>query len=153
MASESRSSSKGSGYVTIHDEMEGYPLSLFCIPKHYSEDLSHVLIPKGLIDDRVEKLALDIKQDIGNEPLVCLCILKGGYQFFGDLIDRLKALNTVTEKPLPLKVDFVRLKSYVNDKSTEQVQIVGGDDLQSLQGKNVLIVEDIVGKKVRIFLS
>ena len=103
------------------------------------------MLPKGLIDDRTEKLARDIKDDLHHEPLVCLCVLKGGYQFFGDLVDRLKSLNTVTEEPIPLKVDFIRLKSYKDDKSSGEIQVIGGDGLDSLTGKNVLIVEDIVG--------
>ena len=78
--------------------------------------------------------------------LVCLCVLKGGYKFFADLVDRLKILNTITEEPIPLKVDFVRLKSYEGDQSTGKVQVLGSDDLESLAGKNVLIVEDIIGK-------
>lgn len=132
-------------FITIPDDAQGYPLDFFCIPKHYEKDLSYVLLPKGLIDDRVEKLALDIKEDVGHEPLVCLCVLKGGYKFFGDLVNRLEALNTVTEEPIPLSVDFVRLKSYVDDRSTNEIQVIGGDGLEQLGGKNVLIVEDIIG--------
>lgn len=134
------------GIVEIPDDWKGYPLEFFCLPKHYEHDLSHVLLPKGLIDDRTEKIAIDIKEDIGQEPLVCLCVLKGGYKFFSDLVDRLKSLNTVTEEPLPLKVDFIRLKSYTDDRSDSEIQVIGGDNLATLSGKNVLVVEDIIGK-------
>ena len=134
------------GCIVIEDNYRGYPLGMFCIPKHYEKDLSHVMMPKGLIDDRVEKMALDIKEDLNTAPLVCLCVLKGGYKFFADLVDRLKILNTITEEPLPLSVDFIRLKSYKDDKPNDEVQVLGGDALESLSGKNVLIVEDIVGK-------
>lgn len=134
------------GFVVISDSYEGYPLDMFCIPKHYEDDLSHIMLPKGLIDDRTEKMASDIKQDLTHEPLVCLCVLKGGYKFFSDLVDRLKSLNTVAEEPLPLKVDFIRLKSYQDDRSSGEIQVIGGDGLESLRGKNVLIVEDIVGE-------
>lgn len=131
-------------FVVVSDEDTGYPLSMFCIPRHYKNDLSHVMIPKGLVDDRTEKLAMDIKEEFGHQPLVCLCVLKGGYKFFADLVDRLKALNTVCDEPLPLKVDFIRLKSYVDDHSSNEVEVIGGDGLDSLTGKNVLIVEDII---------
>ena len=136
------------GYVVISDAYEGYPLDMFCIPKHYEGHLSHVMLPKGLIDDRTEKLARDIKDDLHHEPLVCLCVLKGGYQFFGDLVDRLKSLNTVTEEPIPLKVDFIRLKSYKDDKSSGEIQVIGGDGLDFLTGKNMLIVEEIKYVKI-----
>ena len=36
------------------------PLSAFAIPPHYSAYLSHVLLPHGLVQDRVDKLAADI---------------------------------------------------------------------------------------------
>ena len=63
---------------------------------------------------RIEKLAMDIKAAVPDEPLVCLCVLKGGYKFFTDLVDRLKSINTMQKvDPVPLKVDFIRLKSYV----------------------------------------
>jgi len=44
---------------------------------------------------------------------VALCVLKGGYKFFTDLLDRVKMLNRNTEMSVPLAVDFIRLKSYV----------------------------------------
>jgi hypoxanthine phosphoribosyltransferase len=36
---------------------------------------------------RVERLARDIVQDFSEEPIVALCVLKGGYKFFTDLLD------------------------------------------------------------------
>jgi len=41
-------------------------------------------------------------------------------------------------------IEFLRLKSYHNDASSGEVQIIGSDDLSYLGGQNVLIVEDIV---------
>ena len=143
----SMSTNEQHGYIVIEDGYQGYPLNMFCIPKHYEGHLSHVMMPKGLIDDRIEKMAMDIREDLNTEPLVCLCVLKGGYKFFADLVDRLKALNTISEEPIPLKVDFVRLKSYEDDRSTGEIQVIGSDALETLAGKNVLIVEDIVGEK------
>ena len=43
-----------------------------------------------------------------------------------------------------LALDFIRLKSYENDKSTNEIEILGLSNLESLEGKNVLLVEDIV---------
>jgi hypothetical protein len=62
---------------------------------------------------RVERLARDIVQDFSEEPIVALCVLKGGYKFFTDLLDRIKQLNSHRNKSVPLAVDFIRLKSYV----------------------------------------
>jgi len=46
-----------------------------------------------------------------------------------------------------VSVDFIRLKSYENDQSSGEIKIIGLQDLESLRGKNVLIVEDIIDRK------
>lgn len=131
-------------FITIKDEDMGYPLELFCIPTHYENDLESVLIPNGVILDRVEKLAQLIAKEFSNEPLTCLCVLKGGHQFFADLVDRIKKLNQNTPNSVRLVIDFIRVKSYENMDSTGTVKIIGGDSLEALKGCNVLIVEDII---------
>ncbi|XP_013908459.1 PREDICTED: phosphoribosyltransferase domain-containing protein 1 [Thamnophis sirtalis] len=84
-------------------------------------------------------------QDIGYNDIVVLCVLKGGYKFCADLVEHIKNLSRNSEKFISMKVDFVRVKSYQNDQSTEDTRIIGGDDFSKLAGKNVLIVEDIIG--------
>ncbi|XP_072362109.1 hypoxanthine-guanine phosphoribosyltransferase isoform X2 [Scyliorhinus torazame] len=119
--------------VVITDDEQGYGLDLFCIPKHYSNDLERVFIPHGLIMDRTERLARDIMKAMGNHHIVALCVLKGGYKFFADLLDYIKALNRNSDQSIPMTVDFIRLKSYCN----------------------VLIVEDIIdtGKTMQTLLN
>ncbi|XP_029864400.1 phosphoribosyltransferase domain-containing protein 1 isoform X3 [Aquila chrysaetos chrysaetos] len=107
----------------ISDNWPGYSLDLFTYPQHYYGDLEYVLIPHGIIVDRTERLAKDIMQDIGDNDIVVLCVLKGGYKFCADLVEHIKNLSRNSERFISMKVDFVRLKSY----------------------HNVLIVEDIVG--------
>ncbi|XP_060076783.1 hypoxanthine-guanine phosphoribosyltransferase-like [Ylistrum balloti] len=130
--------------IVIEDGASGYPLDMFCIPNHYQGTLDRILIPGGLIKDRIERLAQDIVRDFSSEGMVALCVLKGGYKFFTDLLDRIKQMNSHMEKPLPLAVDFIRLRSYVDDQSSGKIEVIGGDSLENLKGKNVLIVEDIV---------
>ncbi|XP_048400600.1 hypoxanthine-guanine phosphoribosyltransferase isoform X1 [Stegostoma tigrinum] len=141
--------------VVITDDEQGYDLDLFCIPKHYSNDLERVYIPHGLIMDRTERLARDIMKAMGNHHIVALCVLKGGYKFFADLLDYIKALNRNSDQSIPMTVDFIRLKSYCNDQSTGEIKVIGGDNLSTLTGKNVLIVEDIIdtGKTMQTLLS
>jgi hypoxanthine phosphoribosyltransferase len=58
-------------------------------------------------------LATQIFDDFGSEPLICLCVLKGGYKFFADLTERIQNRNrTNGKKSLPMMIDFIRLKSY-----------------------------------------
>uniref|UniRef100_A0A8U7M7L9 Phosphoribosyl transferase domain containing 1 n=1 Tax=Corvus moneduloides TaxID=1196302 RepID=A0A8U7M7L9_CORMO len=131
--------------LKISDNWPGYSLDLFTYPQHYYGDLEYVLIPHGIIVDRTERLAKDIMQDLGDNDIVVLCVLKGGYKFCADLVEHIKNLSRNSERFISMKVDFVRLKSYHNDQSMQDMQIMGGDDLSKLAGKNVLIVEDIVG--------
>ncbi|XP_026948225.1 hypoxanthine-guanine phosphoribosyltransferase isoform X1 [Sagmatias obliquidens] len=141
--------------VVISDDEPGYDLDLFCIPNHYAEDLEKVFIPHGLIMDRTERLARDVMKEMGGHHIVALCVLKGGYKFFADLLDYIKALNRNSDRSIPMTVDFIRLKSYCNDQSTGDIKVIGGDDLSTLTGKNVLIVEDIIdtGKTMQTLLS
>uniref|UniRef100_A0A3Q3AT44 Hypoxanthine phosphoribosyltransferase n=1 Tax=Kryptolebias marmoratus TaxID=37003 RepID=A0A3Q3AT44_KRYMA len=144
-----------SSCVVISDEEQGYDLDLFCIPKHYAADLERVYIPHGLILDRTERLAREIMKEMGGHHIVALCVLKGGYKFFADLLDYIKALNRNSDRSIPMTVDFIRLKSYCNDQSTGEIKVIGGDDLSTLTGKNVLIVEDIIdtGKTMKTLLQ
>ncbi|XP_062423685.1 phosphoribosyltransferase domain-containing protein 1 isoform X2 [Rhea pennata] len=141
----SGAAARGGRGVVISDNWPGYSLDLFTYPQHYYGDLEYVLIPHGIIVDRTERLAKDIMQDIGDNDIVVLCVLKGGYKFCADLVEHIKNLSRNSERFISMKVDFVRLKSYHNDQSMQDMQIIGGDDLSKLTGKNVLIVEDIVG--------
>lgn len=133
----------GSACIVIPDGYEGYSLENFCIPPHYADDLKNVLIPKGLIMDRTARVAQDICRDL-QAPLVALCVLKGGYQFFTDLLDFIKTYSANADRSFQMQVDFIRLQSYVDDHSSGQVKVIGGDSLEKLRGKNVLVVEDII---------
>lgn len=58
-------------------------------------------------------MAKDIWDALGDgRPIVVLCVLKGGYQFCSDLMDYIKAFNRHASKSVPMRVDFIRLKSY-----------------------------------------
>uniref|UniRef100_A0A8C9RZM7 Hypoxanthine phosphoribosyltransferase n=1 Tax=Scleropages formosus TaxID=113540 RepID=A0A8C9RZM7_SCLFO len=124
-------------FLQIPDDDKGYDLNLFCVPKHYEEDLESVLIPHGLIMDRTECLARNIVEDMGGCPVVALCVLKGAYKFFADLLDYIKALNQNSDQSVPLTVDFITLKSYRNE-STADVKVVGEEELSALTGKDIV---------------
>lgn len=119
------------------------PIDQFVVPKHYSNDISSILIPPGLIQDRIEKLACDIVASLPNElsptnPLVCLCILKGSQVFYSNL------LKTLAKK-IPIQFEFCKVKSYINDQSSGNVQIsLTEDEILGMIDKNILVIEDIV---------
>uniref|UniRef100_A0A3Q3CIK2 Phosphoribosyl transferase domain containing 1b n=1 Tax=Haplochromis burtoni TaxID=8153 RepID=A0A3Q3CIK2_HAPBU len=134
--------------VPIKDDWPGYSLDLFSYPAHYSGDLDCVIIPHGVIMDRTERLARNIMDDLGNHAIVVLCVLKGGYQFCADLVDRIKDLSHNSNRTIPMTVHFIRLKSYLNDESTEDLHILGGEDLSFLAGKHVFLTSFTVKKIV-----
>ncbi|XP_050978592.1 phosphoribosyltransferase domain-containing protein 1b [Labeo rohita] len=155
MAEQERKQTDLDKGIVIPDDSLGYPLDLFTFPEHYSEDLECVYIPHGVIMDRIERLARNIMDDLGDHDIVVLCVLKGGYQFCADLVDCIKVLCRNSNKTLPMRVDFIRLKSYLNDQSTQDLHIEGAENLSVLSGKNVLIVEAIVdtGKTMKTLLD
>ncbi|XP_055449678.1 phosphoribosyltransferase domain-containing protein 1 isoform X2 [Psammomys obesus] len=145
MAGSSEKAPDSGRGVVLLDNWPGYDLDLFTYPQHYYGDLECVLIPHGIIVDRIERLAKDIMKDIGYHDILVLCVLKGGYKFCADLVEHLKNISRNSDRFVSMKVDFIRLKSYKNDQSLGEMQIIGGEDLSTLAGKNVLIVEDVVG--------
>lgn len=97
------------------------------------------LYPAELIDERVRALASRINEDYRGKDLVVVCVLKGAFMFFADLVRRLDV------EPV---MDFVRVASYgKSDTSSGTVSFTKDVELP-LEGKDVLIVEDIVDSGV-----
>lgn len=101
---------------------------------NYPDELVEILAP-DVIATRVQELGKRISDDYRGKPLVIVGILKGAFIFLADLIRSIK--NDVI-------VDFVRLKSYGSKlESLGQVSIT--KDIETdIEGKDVLVVEDIV---------
>jgi hypoxanthine phosphoribosyltransferase len=98
------------------------------------------LFTEARIKARVAELAAEISQAHGSqENLVILVVLHGALLFAADLVRGLT---------MPTEIETVRLRSYHGTESTGAVELVGA--LPSLQGKHVLVVEDIVdtGKSI-----
>ncbi|KAF4660114.1 hypoxanthine phosphoribosyltransferase 1 [Perkinsus olseni] len=131
-------------FVKDSDE-EMYHLEHFLIPPHYKNDLKKIMLPKGLILDRTEKLAMDIRRSYGDTKLHLLCILKGSRGFFSELVGYLNRIHRYTANMhhAPYQEHYVRIKSYHNTQSTGKLNVMA-DDLSVLKDQDVLIVEDIV---------
>jgi hypoxanthine phosphoribosyltransferase len=69
------------------------PKDKFMIAGHYQKDIESIMISKGMIVDRVEKLAMDIRNTYGDEPLHILCVLKGARSFFTELCGALGRIH------------------------------------------------------------
>jgi hypoxanthine phosphoribosyltransferase len=123
-----------SKWIDVTTEKNHYSLDHFVIPTHYEHDVSSILIPHGVIMDRVNKLARLIV-DEATGPLVVCCILKGGHQYFADLVNAMKKLTMKNGQTLPLSLEFVRVKSYRNDKSEGVTMSITEDECKEFEGK------------------
>ena len=98
-------------------------------------DLKKILISKEELDKRIKELAAELDRDYeGKRPLM-VAILKGSVMFYADL---LRAMT------IPLELDFMSISSYGNKtKSSGEVRMIKDLD-RSIEGKHLIIVEDIV---------
>lgn len=101
------------------------------------------LIPyltKEEIDELVSNIAEEIEGDYQGKEIILVCVLKGSILFLSDLMRKIK---------LPQKVDFVSLKTFVNDEGSTITSIVK-DITTQITGKHVLIIEEIIdaGRKL-----
>lgn len=87
------------------------------------------------IQEGIKKLGHQLNETYNGEELYMLCVLKGAVMFATDLA------KTLT---MPLKMEFIRLSSY-GSSTTSSGKVNAVDmNLPDLNGKNVLIVEDII---------
>ena len=110
------------------------------------KELKSVFTPEQ-IAVRVRELGVEIDGLYGQEPLVAICVLKGGVIFFSDLVRALHNQN--------LELDFVRLSSYGKSSASSKHVIFNKDVEVDIRGKHVLIVEDVVdsGHSMRFLLD
>jgi hypoxanthine phosphoribosyltransferase len=104
-----------------------------------------VLISEEELAARVKALGREITRDHEDRPLVVVGVLKGSFIFLADLV---RAID------LPLSIDFIGITSYQGSSSTGVVQITS-DLTRPIEGKDVLLVEDIVdtGLSMRYLLD
>ena len=104
-----------------------------------------VLIGNERIHERIGEIAREIDADFSGGELVVVGVLKGSFIFMSDLVRRIER---------PLSCDFIRVSSYEDDRSTGVVRMEF-DMTQPIEGKNVLLIEDIVdtGKTLRYLLG
>ncbi|MCM1058492.1 MAG: hypoxanthine phosphoribosyltransferase [Firmicutes bacterium] len=94
-----------------------------------------VLLPEEKVAERIREIGEQISRDYAGKSIHMVCVLKGGSFFMCELAKRIT---------VPVSLDFMSVSSYGSDtKSSGVVKIVKDLD-EPLQGKDVLVVEDIV---------
>lgn len=91
-------------------------------------------ISEAKIQNRVKELAAMINKDFAGQEVVIVGVLNGSFIFCADLFRKLT---------IPCQIEFVSLSSYEGTESSGEVSF-RMDVKQSLVGKNVILVEDIV---------
>ncbi len=102
---------------------------------HDDDAIGEILVPAEDLDRRVSELARQISRDYAGRDLVLVGVLKGAVFFLSDLMRHIE---------VPCEVDFMAVASYGSaTKSSGVVRIL--KDLDAvIEGRDVLIVEDIV---------
>jgi len=97
--------------------------------------IGEVLVPADRLAERVRELAAEVSRDYAERDLVLVGVLKGAVFFLSDLMRALE---------IPVEVDFMAVASYGSaTKSSGVVRILKDLDA-AIEGRDVLIVEDIV---------
>lgn len=99
------------------------------------QDLKAILLTEEQLQAKVKELGEQLSRDYRDRNPLLVCVLKGAFIFMSDLA---KAVD------IPVEIDFMAVSSYGNStKSSGVVRII--KDLEvSVEGRDVIIVEDII---------
>lgn len=94
-----------------------------------------VLISEADVDRKIEEIGKKITEDYAGKSVHVICVLKGGAFFMCELAKRIE---------VPVSMDFMAVSSYGSGtESSGSIKMIKDLD-ESIEGKDVLIVEDIV---------
>jgi hypoxanthine phosphoribosyltransferase len=101
----------------------------------HEKDIEEILITGDQIQDKIAELGGQITRDYQDRDLLLVGVLKGAFVFMADLSRHIR---------LPLEFDFMAVSSYGAATQTSGVVRILKDLDHEIQGRNVLLVEDIV---------
>lgn len=104
-----------------------------------------VLISEEEVDRKIREMGEKISREYAGKEIHMICVLKGGVFFMTELAKRIS---------VPVSMDFMAVSSYEGTQSTSKVKIIKDLD-ESVEGKDVLVVEDIVdtGRTLSVLLD
>ena len=98
-------------------------------------DKINVLIPEETVDAKIKEIGEQISKDYAGKEVHLICILKGGVFFACELAKRIT---------VPVSMDFMCVGSYGDGTKSSGVVRLAKDLDESIENKEVLIVEDII---------
>lgn len=99
------------------------------------QDVETILLDKDVLKKRIKELGEEISKDYAGEEVLLVGILKGASVFLSDLIRQIS---------LPAYIDYMEVSSYGNSAETSGVVRIIKDLEDNIEGKNIIIVEDII---------
>ncbi len=97
-------------------------------------DKISVMISQEDVEKRIDQMAEEISSDYRGKALHLICILKGSVFFTCELAKRLT---------VPVTIDFMSVSSYGNGTTSGEIRLAKDLD-ESIEGRDVLIIEDII---------
>ena len=94
-----------------------------------------VMIPEEVVDAKIRELAEKISKDYEGKQVHLVCILKGSVFFTCELAKRIT---------VPVSMDFMSVSSYGDGTKSSGVVRIAKDLDETLEGKDVLVIEDII---------
>lgn len=105
------------------------------------KDIEKVLLTEEQIVKRVREIGNEISNDYKGKDLLVVGILKGSVMFASELIKNIT---------IPTEIDFMAVSSYGNSSETTGVVRILKDLDHSIEGKDIIIVEDIIDSGVTL---
>lgn len=105
------------------------------------KDIKRVLLAEEQILEKVKELGNVISKDYEGKDLLIVGILKGSVIFASELIKNIT---------IPCEIDFMAVSSYGNSTETSGVVRILKDLEHSIEGKDIIIVEDIIDSGVTL---
>lgn len=99
-----------------------------------SEKIS-VMISQEEVENRIQEMADQISREYAGKEITLICILKGSVFFTCELAKRIT---------VPVKLDFMQASSYGDGTKTTGVIEIKKELDESIEGKNVIVIEDII---------
>ncbi len=94
-----------------------------------------IMFSEEEVAKRIEEMGKQISEDYAGKQVHLICVLKGGVFFMCELAKRIS---------VPVSLDFMSVSSYGDGTSSSGVVKIAKDLDESLEGKHVIVVEDII---------
>lgn len=98
-------------------------------------EIKDVLLDEDRISNITDRIAKQISADYNGRDLLLVCLLKGSFMFFSDIVRKLS---------IPCRVDFMQVSSYGSGTASSGKLTVKKDIDEKTENSHILVVDDIV---------